>query len=96
MPRDARQAYNRALFRAVNEQIADLTSGAVDGEPQAFICECSRVGCTEQINEPLPIYMQVADTPAAYLVVSGHEDPTAEKTIFGHGGYVIVVPRTDD
>jgi hypothetical protein len=29
MPRASRQVYNRALFRAVNEQIAGLTSGAV-------------------------------------------------------------------
>jgi hypothetical protein len=61
----------------------------------AFICECSQIGCVEQIDVPLKVYSQVRETPSAYLVRAGHEDPTAEETIVGHRSYLIVVAASD-
>lgn len=97
MPRAFRQHSNRELFRAVNEQIAELASrfaAARDG-PVAFVCECSRVGCAEQIQTRLDVYAKVRETPGAYLVVLGHE-VDGEETVFGSGGYLIVLAPVDN
>jgi len=93
VPRALRQLHNRELFRATNDQIADLAARyeALDSGTQMFICECSQLGCTEQIAVPLEIYARVRETDSAYLVLAGHEDPASEKTIFAHGGYLIVI-----
>ena len=97
MPRDLRQTHNRELFKVVNDRIADLASRfSIENELQRFICECSQLGCTEPIQIPLAVYAQVRETPLAYLVRAGHEDPTAEETIVGHRDYRIVVARTED
>ena len=97
MPRDLRQTHNRELFKVVNDRIADLASRfSIENELHEFICECSQLGCTEPIQIPLAVYAQVRETPLAYLVRAGHEDPTAEETIVGHRDYRIVVARTED
>jgi hypothetical protein len=97
VPRDLRQTHNRELFEVVNDRIADLASRfSIENELHAFICECSQLGCTEPIQIPLAVYAQVRETPLAYLVRAGHEDPIAEETIVGHRDYRIVVARTDD
>jgi hypothetical protein len=93
VPRALRQAKNRELFRAVNEQIANLAV-QFSADSQGFVCECSQIGCAEQIEVPLAVYGQVRETPSAYLVRAGHEDPTAEETIVGHRTYLIVVVRS--
>lgn len=96
MPRALRQTHNRELFRAVNDRIADLASRfSIENELHAFICECSQLGCTAPIQVPLAVYGQVRETPTAYLVRAGHEDPTAEVTVVGHRDYVIVVARSE-
>ena len=92
MPRAVRQAKNREHFRVANEEIAKLAD-RFSTASQGFICECSQIGCAEQIDVPLAVYHQVRETPSAYLVRAGHEDPTAEETILGHRSYLIVVPR---
>src|ERR1043166_2135727 len=93
VPRDLRQIHNRELFRATNDQIADLVSryAVLDGGTEIFICECSQLGCTEQLAVPLEVYARVRETEGAYLVLAGHEDPESEQTVFGHGGYLIVI-----
>lgn len=91
MPRKYRQTSNRELFRAVNERIAELSSGyIVPDESPSFICECSRVGCAEQISAPLDVYAQVRATGHAYLIASSHQADD-EQTILDHGSYRIVI-----
>jgi len=95
VPRALRQTHNRELFRAVNDRIADLAlSFSIENELHAFMCECSRLGCTEPIQVPLTVYSQVRETPSAYLVRAGHEDPAMEETIVGHRDYLIVVAHS--
>ena len=95
MPRALRQTRNRELFRAVHDRIAGLASRfSIENELHAFICECSQLGCTEPIPVPLTVYSQVRETPSAYLVRAGHEDPAMEETIVGHRDYLIVVAHS--
>ena len=57
MPRVERQAKNRALFRQVNERIAETsaTFDSADADVQAFVCECSRIGCHEIVEVPVAV-----------------------------------------
>lgn len=95
MPRDIRQSRNREIFRAVNQRIADIAAGFdVVSETQGFICECSQLGCSDQIQLPLDVYSRVLAT-SAYLVREGHEDTTSEEVVEAGGGYLIVIERHD-
>lgn len=96
MPRDVRQSHNRELFRAVNLRIADIAAGfGVVMETQGFICECSRLGCTDQVQIPLDVYSRVLGMFSAFLVRAGHEDTTCEDVVEDGGDYVIVIERHD-
>lgn len=101
MPRDERKAKNQALFRQVNERMAETaaTLDAGAGAVQAFICECSHIGCRELVEIPTALYERVRVDPALFLVLSGHEDLGHEKIVEDHGDHLIVAtepgPTTD-
>jgi hypothetical protein len=96
LPRDLRQRQNRELFRAVNQRIAEIAVGlGVVDETQGFICECSQLGCAEQIQIPLGVYGRVLGMPSAYLVLVGHEDTTSEEVVEAGERYSIVIERHD-
>ena len=91
LPQRARKAKNQALFREVNERIAELAARfEVASGPQAFICECSQVGCTECFELPVAAYARVRDDPATFLVLAGHEDVDHETVLERSDGYLLV------
>jgi hypothetical protein len=85
-----------AVFRSVNERISDLAVSRDDSpeQLQAFICECSRIGCTESMEIPLSTYAHVRADPATFLVLPGHEDPEAQDVLVRLPEYVVVRDRT--
>ena len=91
MPRVARQARNQALFRAVNERIADIAGGFdAPAETQAFVCECSRPGCTETVQLPPGAYARIRENPTTFLVLAGHQDPERVQVVERASSYLIV------
>lgn len=84
-----------AVFRSVNERISDLAVSRDDSpeQLQAFICECSRIGCTESVRLSLSTYAQVRGDPATFLVLPGHESE-AEEVLIRLSEYVIVRDKT--
>jgi hypothetical protein len=96
MPRDERKIHNQALFRAVNQRIAELSAeldGPADGSLSSFICECPRIGCREFVRAPLEVYNRIRDDHALSLVLKGHED-RREPVVADLGAYLIV--RSDE
>lgn len=91
MSRVARKARNQALFREVNERIAEVAADfdAVAPEKQDFVCECSQIGCTQLVQLPMAAYAQIRSDAAEFVVLSGHEDPDHETVVERHDGYVI-------
>jgi hypothetical protein len=84
-----RQARNEALFREVNERIAQLGEGA-DGEIE-ILCECGvEGGCGERLRLPFPIYEQVRSQDDRFVVTPGHETPDLEYAVDWTDDYVIV------
>lgn len=88
---EERAGRNEALFREVNENIAALEerlNGSSESMP--VICECARSGCTAQIEIGAAEYAAVRKHPDRFIVVPGHEEPSVERLLEDHGGYVVV------
>jgi hypothetical protein len=90
----ARQARNEALFREVNERIAQLGESAQAWSPDGtieFMCECGRDGgCGERVRVPLDAYERVRQQDDRFVVVPGHETPDLEHTVDSGEGYLVV------
>lgn len=91
MSRHERKIHNQALFRSVNERIAELSARfgeQGDAGHLSFICECSQMGCRAFVRAPIEAYDRVRDDAGLFLVLKGHED--GEATVADLGGYLIV------
>jgi hypothetical protein len=91
MSRPARAARNESLFRAVNEEVeaaARSYSGAMFTE---FVCECSRIDCTEPVSLTLTEYEEVRKVATHFVVRPDHVDEAVEVVVgSGEGRYVVV------
>jgi hypothetical protein len=77
---DTRVARTEALFREVNERIAERAD--LFGSDQAsFVCECSDAACTERIDAPLDDYEDVRGDGAEFLLAKGHEQVEFERVV---------------
>jgi hypothetical protein len=88
-----RKGANEALFRKVNEQILRLTEELEDArqpETWEFVCECSRLECSERIALSPGDYEAVRVDAARFLVAPGHDDPSIEHVVEKNAGYWIV------
>ena len=89
-----RQARNEALFREVNERIAELGEQAQAWSPDGtveFLCECGQEGgCGERVAIPFPEYERVRQQDDRFVVLPGHENPEIERAVHSTATYVIV------
>jgi hypothetical protein len=91
--RRARIAANEAVFRTVNERIAELNRALgsdLGDDSMAIVCECGDVGCAEQITIPIAVYEEVRSDPTLFIVVPGHEIPDVEDIVTRHGKFDVV------
>ena len=92
--RFVRQARNEALFREVNERIAELGESAQSWSPDGsvdFLCECgTEGGCGERVHMPLDVYERVRAQDDRFVVRPGHETPEIERAVDWTDEYVIV------
>jgi len=89
-----RQALNEALFREVNERIAQLGDSAQAWSPGGiveFMCECGvDGGCGERLRMPLDVYETVRAQDDRFVVRPGHETLELERAVDWTDEYVIV------
>jgi hypothetical protein len=85
---EERAARNEALFREVNERIAELDLAT--GGTAEFVCECSDANCTERIEVPLGTYERLRNDPYQFLVVPGHEQTELEHVVEHGKGFAVV------
>jgi hypothetical protein len=89
-----RQARNEALFREVNERIAELGEQAQAWSPDGtveFLCECGQEGgCGERVAMPFAEYERVRRQDDRFVVFPGHESPEIERVVHSTDDYVIV------
>jgi hypothetical protein len=90
MPRHERKIHNQALFRSVNERIAEVSAKfgeQADAGLLSFICECPQIGCRAFVRAPLEVYDRVRDEPSLFLVIKEHG---CEAVVADLGDYLIV------
>ena len=80
-------ARNQALWREINERIKAVaeTSGEVE-----FLCECSRLACTETITLSMAEYERIRSSPTRFPIKVGHEFPEIESVLEASDGYAVV------
>jgi hypothetical protein len=89
VPRTARTAKNDDLYREVNERIRGIGLG--DGTDYlAFVCECSRIGCTDVVDATVDEYLLARASATRYIVLPGHVDPAVEQVVVSTMRYAIV------
>jgi hypothetical protein len=84
--REKRVIRNEALFREVNERIADISSS----ELIEFLCECGEDTCLEPIGLTREEYEEVRSVSDHFVMKAGHEHPDFERVIDSHDRYVVV------
>ena len=89
MSEHERRATTEALFRDVNERIAE-SAERFDAEHTEFVCECSDAQCTHRVTASLAEYEDVRAQPTTFLVAPGHEETDIERVISDRGRYRIV------
>jgi hypothetical protein len=98
--REERLAGNEALFREVNERVAEVAEHFIEVEtrsdPVAFNCECGSADCTEQMAMTIQEYDAVRAAPTRFAVVPGHELPEIERVVDRRSTYLIVEKQDED
>jgi hypothetical protein len=84
-----RRATTEALFRDVNERIAE-SAERFDATGTEFVCECADPDCTHRVEASLAEYEEVRADPATFLLVPGHEQEEIERVVSDHGRFQVV------
>ena len=87
----SRRIENELLFRKINEEF-DVVAHArlVRSTPSVFVCECSRLDCTEAIELSREEYEAIRVHPNRFLVLPGHVDPEIERIVEEHVGFWVL------
>jgi hypothetical protein len=91
MSQEARKGGNEAWFREVNERLEErAVDKTTSSESFEIVCECAREECTERIAISIAEYEAVRMSPTAFVVLTGHIDPTCERLVSSTGGFEVV------
>jgi hypothetical protein len=90
-----RRARTEALFRDVNERIAE-SAQRFDADSTEFICECSDPNCTHRVEATLDEYEDVRLDGATFMLAPGHDHADIERVVEHRGRFEVVekVQRT--
>jgi hypothetical protein len=95
--REKRLAANEALFREVNERVAEVAEQFLAGESRVdFSCECGDRACGEQIAMTVGDYEALRSEATHFAVVPGHEVPDIERVVARHPNYFVVEKQDPD
>lgn len=81
---------NQALFREVNERIAQLADDFRADRHDQLICECGNVDCTRQIEVAGTEYERVRAHASRFIVAVNHENPETESVVEQNERFTIV------
>jgi hypothetical protein len=74
-----RFARNEAIFREVNERVADVTDS--EARMTNFLCECGNLDCVGEISLTDTEYMKLRSNSSTFAVVPGHAIEDVENVI---------------
>jgi hypothetical protein len=86
------KAENQAVFREVNERIAEITKRLDnwDAGRLEVLCECSRPDCVGRIDVSAEEYDEVRGAGDTFIVVDGHHDDGIEDVIRVNDRFAVV------
>jgi hypothetical protein len=97
--REERLAGNEALFREVNERVAEVATLYIEAGSQRavdFTCECGLIDCSETMMMTIAEYEAIRAHSTHFGVVPQHEQPEIESVIEPHPSYFVVEKREED
>jgi hypothetical protein len=89
--RDERIAENEALFRLVNERVADIVAEISDVASSLDVfCECGDGGCMEKMTVPRSAYESVRSNSRRFIVATDHVAPEIEIVVEERDSFQVV------
>ena len=86
---EVRVAETEALFREVNERIAE-SAARFEADEAEFVCECADPSCTTRVEATLEEYEEVRGEGTTFLLSPGHEDARVEAVVHRADGHDVV------
>jgi hypothetical protein len=86
---EIRRAQTEALFRDVNERIAE-SAHRFEAETTQFVCECSDPSCTDRLHASLDEYESVRADGSTFMLAPGHANGDIERVVEHRTGFQIV------
>ena len=84
-----RVAETEALFREVNERIAE-SAAKFQSDELDIVCECADADCVERLPTTVDEYEGVRANGARFFVAPGHEEKSFEQVVRSRGRYRVV------
>jgi hypothetical protein len=84
-----KRARTEALFRDVNERIAE-SAERFDAESTQFVCECADPGCAHRLEATLDEYEEVRADGATFMLAPGHEHTDIERVVARRSRFNVV------
>jgi len=89
MDDQVKRARTEALFRDVNERIAE-SAERFDADSTQFVCECADADCADRLEATLDEYEEVRADGATFMLADGHEHIDIERVVRRKGRFNIV------
>lgn len=89
MDEKLRRARTEALFRDVNERIAE-SAQRFDAASTQFVCECADPNCTHRLEATLDEYENVRADGTTFMLAHGHVHRDIERVVEDRGRFQIV------
>jgi hypothetical protein len=89
MDENVKRARTEALFRDVNERIAE-SAQRFDADSTQFVCECADANCTHRLEATLDEYEDVRADGATFMLAPGHAHKDIERVLEDRGRFHIV------
>jgi hypothetical protein len=86
---EVKRAHTEALFRDVNERIAEGAQ-RFDADSTQFVCECADPNCTHRLEASLDEYEEVRADGATFMLAPGHAHKDIERVIEDRGRFHVV------
>jgi hypothetical protein len=94
--REVRAARNQAMFRMLNERLAEARDALdVISSVHEIACECADTTCIQSLRIPADEYEEVRNEPNHFAVLPGHVYPDVEFVVRETDGYVVVEKVAD-
>ena len=84
-----KRARTEALFRDVNERIAESAQRFAADSTQ-FVCECADPNCVHRLEATLDEYEEVRADGVTFMLADGHEHRDIERVVRRKGRFNVV------